>query len=97
VLKIVFTKDLAKVAKRLVWFKEPEKALADPYTFMAHVMTYGSLEDIIIVKRDLGNMCFQEALDHVPPGIMDPKSWVYWNLIVGKDPSADMPERKFDN
>jgi hypothetical protein len=27
------------VARRVVWFKEPDKALADPVHFLAHVMT----------------------------------------------------------
>jgi len=38
--------DLRNVAKRVVWFKEPEDALKDVKLFLAHVMTYGTLNDI---------------------------------------------------
>lgn len=38
--------DLRTVAKRVVWFKETEDALKDVKLFLAHVMTYGTLNDI---------------------------------------------------
>jgi len=38
--------DLQIVAKRVVWFKKPEDALRDVKLFLAHVMTYGTLNDI---------------------------------------------------
>ena len=39
------TPELLNVARRVVWFKEPEAALADPVHFLAHVMTYGTVEE----------------------------------------------------
>lgn len=93
-LEIPLTPDLKNVARRLIWFREPSKALQDPYTFLAHVMTYGTLEDVLVVKSALGLAAFQEALDHMPPGIMDPKSWSYWHLITGKYPAPPMPARR---
>ena len=39
--------ELRKVAKRVVWFKPPEETLNEPTLFLAHVMTYGTLADII--------------------------------------------------
>ena len=38
--------DLQIVAKRVVWFKTPDAALRDVKLFLAHVMTYGTLNDI---------------------------------------------------
>ncbi len=38
--------DLRRVAKRVVWFKEPDDALKDVKLFLTHVMTYGTLSDI---------------------------------------------------
>ena len=93
-LKIPHTKELEKVAQRLIWFKSPQDALEDPYTFMAHVMTYGTLNDVLIIKKALGMVAFKEALDHLPPGIIDAKSWNYWNLMVGRFPVPPLPERK---
>lgn len=39
------TPQLLAVAERVVWFKPPAEALADPVHFLAHVMTYGTVED----------------------------------------------------
>jgi hypothetical protein len=30
--------ELLRVARRVIWFEEPERALADPVQFLAHVM-----------------------------------------------------------
>jgi hypothetical protein len=36
----------------------------------------------------------REALDKAPPGIIDPRSWAYWNLtIAGRYPPPPMPRR----
>jgi hypothetical protein len=94
-LKIPHTKELEKVAQRLIWFKSSKEALNDSYTFMAHVMTYGTLNDVLAVKRELGLGAFKETLHHLPPGIMDAKSWNYWNLVVGRFPAPPLPKRKF--
>lgn len=92
-LKIPHTPETERVAQRMIWFKSPAEALNDPYTFMAHVMTYGNLEDILTIKKVLGLSAFKETLHHVPPGIMDEKSWNYWNLIVGEYPPPPLPKR----
>jgi hypothetical protein len=34
------TPELLAVAERVVWFKPPAEALADPIHFLAYVMTY---------------------------------------------------------
>lgn len=85
--------DLMKVAPRVVWFKAPEAALADPVRFLAYVMTYGTPEDVAVVRRHVGDDGFREALEHAPPGIMDARSWAYWNVMAGKDDIPPMPVR----
>jgi hypothetical protein len=40
------TPELLVVAERVVWFKTPSETLADPIHFLAHVMTYGTVEDL---------------------------------------------------
>ena len=45
------TPALLNVARRVIWFKEPEEALADPVHFLAHVMTYGTVEDLKALKE----------------------------------------------
>jgi hypothetical protein len=38
---------------------------------------------------------FREALDHAPPGIIDPRSWAYWNSKMGRYPPPAAPVRRF--
>ena len=35
---------LLRVARRVMWFEEPERALADPLQFLAHLMVFGGVE-----------------------------------------------------
>ncbi len=88
------TPELLKVARRVVWFKEPEEALADPLHFLAHVMTYGTVEDLKAVRGIIGEDDFCEVLDNPPPGIFDKRSWAYWNLKCGRQPTPLLPVRR---
>jgi len=87
--------DLLAVAPRVMWFEPPERALADPVRFLAYLMTYGTVEEIDVVRRYLDMDDFREALDRAPPGIIDPRSWAYWNVMVGRYPPPPMPRRVF--
>ena len=78
--------DLLRVAPRVIWFEPPEEALANPVRFMAYLMAYGTLEDIKVVRRYLDLNDFREALEHAPPGIIDRRSWAYWNTVTGRYP-----------
>jgi len=82
------------VAQRVVWFKEPVDALADPVHFLAHVMTYGTVEDLRALQGIIGMDEFQEVLDYAPPGIFDARSWAYWNLKCGRVPAPSLPVRR---
>jgi hypothetical protein len=84
--------DLLSVAP--AWFGSSRlNALADPVLFLVHVMTYGTIEEIAIVRRYVDLDDFREALDHAPPGIMDERSWAYWNAVTGRYPAPPMPRR----
>ena len=85
--------DLLTVAPRVIWFEPPEQALANPIRFLAYLMTYGTLEEIAVVRRYLDPDDFREALEHAPPGIIDERSWAYWNAMIGCYPAPPMPRR----
>jgi hypothetical protein len=87
--------DLLAIAPRVIWFEEPEKALADPIRFLAYVMTYGTPDIIAVVSRYVDDDGFREAIEHAPPGILDERSWSYWNAMIGKYPAPPMPRRTF--
>jgi len=88
------TNELAQVAGRTVWFKSPDAALAQPLHFIAHVLTYGTYEDVATLRHYLTDQDLIEALDQAPPGVFDPRSWTYWNLKLGRYPAPPMPQRK---
>lgn len=75
------TPELIALAKRIVWFKEPESTLDNPIHFLACLMTYCTVEDLRIIKKYLTTKDFKYVLEHAPPGVFDPCSWQYWNVI----------------
>ena len=87
------TPELLNVARRVVWFKEPEEALADPVHFLAHVMTYGTVEDLKELRGIVGKDELCAVLDNAPPGVFDARSWAYWNLKCGRRPAPPLPVR----
>jgi hypothetical protein len=88
------TPELLNVARRVVWFKDPEDALADRNHFLAHVMTYGTIEDLCALSSVLVLPDFRGALEHAPPGVFDARSWAYWNHVCGRVPTPPMPVRR---
>ena len=54
-----------------IWFMKPEDAPADPVHFLAHVMTYGAVEDLKALQEFVEKDDFCEVLDSAPPGTFD--------------------------
>jgi hypothetical protein len=90
---LLHSADLLAVALRVIWFEPPGRALADPVRLLAYLTTYGTVQDVAVVRRyvELGD--FRETLDRAPPGIMDERSWAYWNVMTGRYPVPPMPRR----
>lgn len=90
------TEELERVARRCVWFRAPDEALADPIHLIAHVLTHGTYEDVATLRRYVDDDGLREALAQAPPGIFDPRSWSYWHLILnGRSPAPPQPTRRF--
>ncbi|ABL66068.1 hypothetical protein [Chlorobium phaeobacteroides] len=87
------TPEMLQVARRVVWFREPEDELADPVHFLAHVMTYGTVDDLQMLQGIAGKNEFSEVLENPPPGVFDARSWAYWNLKCGRQPAPPLPIR----
>jgi hypothetical protein len=87
------TPKLLRVARRVIWFEEPEEALADPVQFLAHVMVFGGIEDLKALRGIVGKKEYREVLEDAPPGIFDARSWAYWNLVCGRQPVPPLPTR----
>lgn len=85
----------SQIARRVIWFEAAVQALARPVRFLAYAMTYARHEDMQVIRRYVSDDEFREALDLAPAGIIDPRSWAYWNLKMGRYPAPPMPVRKF--
>lgn len=84
---LILTRELERVAQRCFWYKPPRDAISDPVNFAAHVLTYGTHEDVKILRRQLDDGDIDEALQKAPPGVFDARSWACWNLTFGRTPA----------
>ena len=91
---IPLNSETEEVARRIVWFEEPAEALADPIRFMAYAMARATHEDMKIIRQYVSDDDFREALDKAPPGIIDRRSWAYWNSKMGRYPAPPLPKRQ---
>jgi hypothetical protein len=91
---IPLTPDTDALARRLVWFEEPVEALSDPVRFVAHALARATHEDMKVLRAFLTDDDLREALDRAPPGIIDPRSWAYWNSKLGLYPAPPVPTRR---
>ncbi len=90
---IPVTPETAALARRLVWFEEHEEALSDAYRFLAYAAARATHEEMQLLRLFSGDDDLREALDHAPPGIIDPRSWAHWNSKMGRYPPLPLPRR----
>lgn len=86
--------DLLRVAERMVWFKPPEETLAEPLLFLSYVMTYGTVDDLRVVRARFTDDRLREALRAGIPGVFDARSWAYWHAVLGIRPAPSLPTRR---
>jgi hypothetical protein len=85
--------EFLKVVKRVVWFDPPEETLKHPRLFLAHLMNFGTEEDIQVAKKYFSDEAFKDALEHAPPGVFTHRSWERWNVLYGRTPVPPLPKR----
>jgi hypothetical protein len=83
------------LAESLIWVEPPAEALADPIRFLAYAFALATHEQMKVLGNYLSNDDLKEALDNAPPGIIDPRSWAYWNARMGRFPAPPLPKRRF--
>jgi len=93
-MNLTLTDELRKAARRCIWFEPPEVALKEPGLLAAYIFTYGSQEDVTALRCQITQDDLRCLLDAAPPGIYDPRSWAYWNLMAGRYETPPMPQRQ---
>lgn len=92
---IPLTPDTEALARRIVWFEPPQEALSDTFRFVAYAVARATHADMKLLRRFLNDDDLRQALDNAPPGIIDPRSWAYWNSVLGRYPAPPQPVRRF--
>ncbi len=68
-------------------------ALSQPVKLMAYALNASTDADMALLLAHVGEAGLKEALDQAQPGIIDARSWWYWNLKAGRLPPPPMPLR----
>ncbi len=84
-----------RLARRSVWWREPEAALHDPPRLLCQIMAFGTARDYVAARQIWGEAAFKDALRDALPGAMDARSWAYWHRHF-KLPERPLPARCFD-
>ena len=93
---IPITPETERLARRIIWFEEPAQALSDVVRFVAYALARATHDDMKVLRGVLTDHDLREAIDRAPPGIIDPRSWAYWNSKLGRYPAPPLPTRRFD-
>jgi len=91
---IPLTAETEAIARRVVWFESPAEALSDPIRFMAYAMASATHADMTVLRRYVSYDDFRVALDQAPPGMIDARSWAFWNSKLGRYPAPPLPARR---
>jgi hypothetical protein len=86
--------EIVALAPRIIWFEPAETSLQDPVRFIAYAMRYATHEDMAVIRTYVSDQEFLACLDKIPPGIVDARSWAYWNAVFHRYPAPPMPLRK---
>lgn len=81
------------MARKYVWWEPEDRALERRELLLCQLMQLGTEDDVRIARELLGDASFKDALTHAPPGVLDARSWNYWNLFFGFVPVPPPPTR----
>ncbi|MHB8413229.1 MAG: hypothetical protein ACYDDI_14955 [Candidatus Acidiferrales bacterium] len=85
--------ELKAVARRVVWFGPPERALESTQHFLAYLMNYGTEGDVKIAREYYSDADFEATLDNPSPGVFFGDAWIKWNIRYHREPVPALPKR----
>lgn len=86
--------ELRRLAARIVWWTDPDSALANPRRFLAQAMTDANLIEMTFLREVYGDAALRDVLADPPPGVFDRRSWTYWHVKFGIEPVPPLPRRR---
>jgi hypothetical protein len=82
---------LQRLARRYVWWKKPEEALAQPDRIVAQVMSIGDYDDVQSLVHQAGLPYLREVLSKAEAGQFDARSWTYWHYRLDLSSPGQVP------
>lgn len=82
---------LAPLARKYIWWKTPEQAVASPRRVVAQVMNLGDYADVQALAARIGEAAFADVLRHAEAGEFSPRSWAYWHYRLGLATLGNLP------
>ncbi len=85
-------------ARKYVWWKTPDEAVAFPERVIAQVMDIGDHADVEALAAQVGDEVLREVLTRAEAGQLNERSWAYWHYrlgIAGVDEVPELPRRRF--
>ena len=88
-----YPEELLRVARKVVWYDQPEETLSDGKNFLTHLMVYGSPADVEVVERYVGEEEFRAVLEQAPAGVFTPAAWERWHARLAMS-QRELPRRE---
>jgi len=82
---------LKPFAKKYVWWKTPDEAVAMPERVIAQVMNLGDFADVQALADQVGDDVLRDVLAHAQAGQFDERSWTYWHYRLNLCELGDVP------
>lgn len=89
---------LRQFARKYIWWKSPEDAIAMPERMIAQVMNIGDYSDVQRLASHVGESVLRDILTHAEAGQFNERSWAYWHYRLGlasPDHVPALPVRRF--
>ena len=82
---------LKPFARKYIWWKAPEEALAMPEQVIAQVMNIGDYADVQSLVSQLGEEVLRKVLVQAQAGQFNERSWTYWHYRLGLSSLEQIP------
>jgi hypothetical protein len=74
---------LKRLARKYVWWKTVDEALAAPERIIVQTMNMGDYADVQALAAQAGDDALKSVLVNAEAGQLDDRSWTYWHYRLG--------------
>lgn len=82
---------LKPLARKYIWWKTPEDAVAMPERVIAQVMDIGDYADVQLLVAQVGDEVLRDVLASAEAGQFNARSWAYWHYRLGLSSLGQVP------